>query len=96
MNKLVYLFDLQKELPPSSIEKQELMLYVTCHCFITSLNQKVPCIIHSSMLVHPVRKITKKLLEEKKRMRMYYKHSPTSYFPIQYEDVIPVWCSRVV
>lgn len=80
VRRFIYLFDLQKQLSPSSVEQQKLMLHVTGYCFVTGLNQEVSCIIHSSMLIHPVRKIAKKLLEKQERIKIYYNHYPTGYY----------------
>lgn len=83
------------------------MLYITCHCFITGLDQKVACIVHSSVLFHPVRKVTKKLLKKKKQRIRMYQYNVKCYiqcknvtllviFRNMYVVVLPVWCSQVV
>lgn len=66
------MFDFDKQLPPSSIEKEQLLLQVSRHSLITSLNQEVPCIVHVHVLLYPMWKVTKEFLKKTQNAKLKF------------------------
>lgn len=58
-----YMFDFDKQLSPSAIEKKQLLFQLSRHSLIARLNQEVSSIIHIHVLLNPVWKIPEKLLQ---------------------------------
>lgn len=59
----IYMFDFDKQLPPSSIKKEKLLLQISRDCIITSFNQEVPGIIHVHVLLDPVGDVSEEILK---------------------------------
>lgn len=59
-----YMFDFDKQLSPSAVEKKQLLFQFSRHSLIARLNQKVSSIIHVHVLLNPVWKIPEKLLQK--------------------------------
>lgn len=57
------MFDFNKQLPPSAIKEEQLLLQVSRHSLITSLNQEVSCIVHVHVLLYPVWKVPEEFLQ---------------------------------
>lgn len=63
------MFDFDKQLPPSPVQKKKLLLQVSGDSVITSLNQEVPSIIHVHVLLDPVREVSEEILKEDKKAK---------------------------
>lgn len=63
------MFDFDKQLPPSPVQKEKLLLQISWDCFITSLNEEVPGIIHVHVLLDPVRKVSEEILKEETKTK---------------------------
>lgn len=59
------MLDFNKQLPPSAVEEEQLLLQITRDHLIAGLDEKVAGIIHLHVLLHPVRKISEENLEGK-------------------------------
>lgn len=62
--ELFYLFDLEKELPPSAVHQQELLLELQRHGVVTRLDEETPRVVHGGVLIHPVAESLEELLED--------------------------------
>lgn len=62
--RALYLFDLDKELSPSSIHQQELLLELQRDRVVTRLNEETPRVVHGGVLIHPVAEILEELLQD--------------------------------
>lgn len=60
------MFDFDKQLPPSPVQKKKLLLQVSGDSVITSLNQEIPSIIHVHVLLDPVREVSEEILKDNK------------------------------
>lgn len=61
------MFDFDKQLSPSAVEKKQLLFQFSRHSLIARLNQKVSSIVHVHVLLNPVWKIPEKLLQKNSR-----------------------------
>lgn len=68
-SKGIYMFDFDKQLPPSPVQKEKLLLQIPWDCVIAGLNEKVPCIVHVHVLLHPMREVSEEILKEKRKER---------------------------
>lgn len=57
------MLDFDKELPPSAVQKEELLLQIARDHFITGLNEEVPGVVHLHVLLHPVREVSEENLK---------------------------------
>lgn len=57
------MLDFDKELPPSAVQKEELLLQVARDHFITGLNEEVTGVVHLHVLLHPVREVSEENLK---------------------------------
>lgn len=62
--RALYLFDFDKELSPSSIHQQELLLELQRDRVVTSLNEETPRVVHGGVLIHPMAEILEELLRD--------------------------------
>lgn len=71
-----YLFDLEEEVSPSTVQKKQLLLQIKRHGLVARFDKKIPRVVHGCVLIHPVAEIPEKLLEEKKilktQKKLYY------------------------
>ncbi len=65
----IYMFDFDKQLSPSPVQKEKLLLQIPRDCVITGLNEEVPSIIHVHVLLHPVREVSEEILKEEREQR---------------------------
>lgn len=65
------MFDFDKQLSPSAIEKEQLLFEFSGHSLIACLNQEVSSIVHVHVLLNPVWKIAEKLLQKNSHMFKY-------------------------
>lgn len=59
------MLDFDKQLPPSAVEKEELLLQITRDHIIAGLDEEVAGIVHLHVLLHPVRQVSEENLEGK-------------------------------
>lgn len=60
------MLDFDKQLPPSAVEKEELLLQVARDHLVAGLDEEVARVVHLHVLLHPVRQVSEKNLERKK------------------------------
>lgn len=56
------MLDFDKELPPSAVQKEELLLQIARDHFVTGLDEEVPGVVHLHVLLHPVREVSEENL----------------------------------
>lgn len=78
----LYMFDFDEQLPPSPVQKKQLLLEVTGDCFIAGLDEEVSRVVHVHVLLHPVREVSEKVLEEKKQHSYLVKQINTLPSPV--------------
>lgn len=58
------MFDFDKQLSPSAVEKEQLLFEFSGHSLIACLNQEVSSIVHVHVLLNPEWKTAEKLLQK--------------------------------
>ena len=74
-----HIFDFDKQFPPSSVQKKKLLLQIPGDSFVTCLNEKIPSIIHVHVLLHPVREVSKKILQKREANQQPQDFNSTGY-----------------